>query len=334
MVMWSFVVSSFLLFYLSGISSFDWTGTWVQSADPVEIKPSCPVKNAYSCPDVNWGSHYWKWKSHVHQLKEDLNPFQCLPSSLSSLQICFIGDSLARQFYIELACDYGTDHVYETSSTQKGKLIKPIQSSLSNHLNVTLKYKFHLMVDLTQLRKNDQNIIRGCDIVILSYGAWHLGMAEHALQPLYYENIFEHTIKLMQEYSPDTLIIIRPNTAGFLNESKQHIAKYCEQSHSAPTNITSEEVKRAHFNQKVSAYNEKLYEVARRTNVMILGERKNGNESLKNSIVHLPFYLSLLHPCSYADLFHFCQPFTVSSSMYREFGRLLANNICSKYSKV
>lgn len=314
----------------SHASSFDWTGEWIPSPDPVVAQPSCPLKNTihYTCPTASWGS-YWQWKSFSRQFKESHDPYQCLPPNQ---QVCFIGDSLARQFYIDVACDYGISHEYQTSFTQnKVRYTEPVRSILPN--NVTMSFRFHLMVDLTKLRKNDHNIIKGCDVAILSYGAWNLGMADHLLQPLYYGNVFEHAVSLMQAYSPNTLIIIKPNTAGLLNETYHLIRRHCDENKSSPLNNFSDYLREVHYNKKVSAYNKQLYQVARNTNAMILGERHGSKESVDQSIVHTPFYMSLLHPCSYSDVLHFCQPFTVSSSIYREFGRLLADNICSKYSK-
>ena len=126
---------------------------------------------------------------------------------LQDTHICFLGDSLARQLFVNIACkDAKGRHNYQYNAlpwkASRGAVVYPIVSSLAN--NVTLSH----FAGMGRIPLLPSPTLRSCNVVVASSGIWYTHNFNETLDE--YESRMKQSVRQMVQANPKLKIFLKP----------------------------------------------------------------------------------------------------------------------------
>jgi len=102
--------------------------------------------------------------------------------------LCFFGDSLTRQLFVEVACEFGAEHEYTLDATSRGfTFANPSRSKIAGEERA-LRYQFSQFDGDEAALDAELRRLRGgsCGVVVVGKGTWQVKAKGHALNATAY----------------------------------------------------------------------------------------------------------------------------------------------------
>jgi hypothetical protein len=290
------------------------------------VMPSCEYKHNSKCncaepttSTVHRLSYYSSDEqigSPQRQQMEFMNAISCVQSND---HLCFYGDSLVRQLFVEMACKYGHEH--HSEPVQAGNNVTfnlPSASTLPN--NAVMHHRFfHLDKEqvLIHTAKGDR-----CTKFIFSFGIWYIidpGFKKSLSQ---YRESLTNTFQILKTTFPDVSIFLKPT----LSASFRTDCYYPEQRSSSPTVTSAGHSSHEDREDVIVQFNEVLDEVC---------ESHEGCRIIGKKSSNL-YQISEKSNCekTKTDPIHFCQCPGRPSPVHDTAAEMLLQEICHWQFKI
>ena len=227
---------------------------------------------------------------------------------------CFFGDSLARELYVELACEIGSDHSYKLAETSGGfPHIEPRECNIAgDSQGRKMRFYFdmleggedHMIERLTSLDAES------CGMILVSKGIWQ------AVNPAHKESVSEYEAELrvltesIRKLPQQPKLIFKDTMATIFGLQKE-VREICD----ARTGTSPEERMlledllqhdKSDENMNVAVFNDALGAVASDLNVTVLGTYDVTRKNACDHVAVATRSATLLEQAR-NDPIHFCE---------------------------
>jgi hypothetical protein len=277
---------------------------WRHSVTP--RTPYCSLKQYSKCNCPNSSFHVTKkWVPDWAEGRKEghfENAINCL---VPNDTICFHGDSLGRQVFIEMACKFGGNHLYSVANPNTSTIhINPISSDLVSGAEMS---NIFMNVNHPEYVNPSQK----CTAVVLSHGIWYIFPNSNLKTVDEYEISLRKFVEKERATFPQAPIFLKPTLY-----SSFHVPCYFPEQ--APVSGRHRGVE--HNESLVVSFNEVLGKISKEIpNVHVIGEDPSRIYKMSKE---------LRCERQEADPVHFCQCNGRPAPLFKTISSILLQQIC------
>ena len=154
----------------------------------------------HSCPMFNENTPKMRCAGPAN-----LSSYTCASPNIPWATICFVGDSLARQFMIHTACTWGIEHHYDVRQDENKRYVFPMETKTESGMR--LMYS-DLHCHTSAVDRSIRKTLGGCTHILLSTGAWNIEK-KFAMSPSDFRVRIRNIMRQFRRVVPSAKLILK-----------------------------------------------------------------------------------------------------------------------------